>query len=274
MPATASAQTPLAIIIVPASPDLQVTRRANQCDRDAQAAGFTVRTFKTDPERLRDKPMSGEVDFLTPRDAFDLYEEVHQRAVIVFAYTRVLIRLNPSNRHVTRKQTRGLKQFVWHKAFYALINGVPQIAHAFARFDQWRGESRCTGEDDPRALPLHVFDTSEDWRALGTQTRDADFKKRYGGPRERNDDAEKKWCRADRQAYHGKPIVTIAGCALLPGMHWDVTAQRTTQLLTSREVWSLPRHSYLNVYPNAKIRMTKHANAARKIWPKQSSNGC
>jgi hypothetical protein len=264
----------MAILIAPANPSVQVTRLAKQCKADAKAAGFTVRTFKTDPEHLRDKPKGSKVDFLTPRDAFELYQTLHQRAVMVFAYTRVLVRLNPSNRHITRKQARTLERFVWHKGFYALINGVPQIADSFARFDQWRGESRCKGEDDPRALPLHVFDTSEDWTGLGTQTRDADFKKRYGGPRERNDDAEKKWRRADRQAYHGKPIVTIAGCALLPGMHWDVTAQRKTELLTSREVWSLPRQSYLNVYPNARIRMTKRGNAARKIWPKQPSNGC
>ena len=215
---SASANTPLVVVIAPTSPSEQVTRLAKQCHREAKAAGFTIRTFKTDPEHLRDKPKSGKVDFLTPRDAFDLYQTVHQRVVIVFAYTRVLIRLNPSNRRVNRKQARTLEQFVWHKGFYALINGVPQIADAFARFDEWRGEPRCAGEDDPRALPLHVFDTSEDWRGLGTQTRDADFKKRYGGPRERNDDREKKWCRADRQAYHGKPIVKIAGCAA-PGRH-------------------------------------------------------
>jgi len=268
VPATAS--TPLAVIIAPARPSEQVTRLAKQCHREAKAAGFTVGTFKTDPERLQDKPKGSDVDFLTPRDAFDLYEKVHRRVVIVFAYTDVLVRLNPSNRRVTRKQTRSLERFVWHKGFYALINGVPQIAHAFTQFDEWRGELRCAGEDDPRALPLHVFDTSEDWRGLGTQTRNADFKKRYGGPRERNDDREKKWCRADRQAYHGKPIVKIAGCELLPGMHWDVTAQRKTELFTSREVWSLPRDSYLNVYPNSKIRMTKQANAAKKVW---SSNG-
>jgi hypothetical protein len=136
-----------------------------------------------------------------------------------------------------------------------------------AAFVSWREVVRCEGQDDPRALPLHTFDADGPCPALAEEAGRKSFASRYGTGRLRVDQSGREWARAT--ALHGWEAVTVAGCQLRPGFHWDVGYRRGSgTLLCANAVWRLPRRGYANVYPDGGVRGgTTDVPSIKKIWP-------
>jgi hypothetical protein len=110
---------------------------------------------------------------------------------------------------------------------------------------------------------------SRPWPELEHAHGRAQFDTKYGLGRSRCDEADKRWDRAHRTAYHGTEALAIAGHQLAQGMHWDVGAHRRgARLTTATEVWKVGAgRAYVNVYPDAYVRKTRRSTA-RRVWPR------
>lgn len=242
----------------------ELDRRTKLCATASLARGFG------DPKvyRAHRAPIVGaperRVELLDPLDASELYDQLHRLRVLVCAFASCLIRTNPARNPAAKREAIGLESFVFQKAVYQLVRADADVAAAFSTFEAWRRQTHCNGEDDPRVLPFHVFESASDRRSLGTEAGDAAFEHRHGRPSHRRDDRRNEWSRAQRTAYHGRDVLGVAGFALEPGMHWDVTGK--TKIQTSHQIWKLEgRHPYLNIYPNARVRHAQ-ISTARLSW--------
>ena len=208
------------------------------------------------------------VNVLRPDHASGVYSDLHRTRVLVLAFTAVLVRRDPSRDPPVRRAALTLEQFVAYKGTYGLIRGNSSVDESFDRFKAWRAQADCTGERDPRVLPLHVFDGDTVDLDLNTSAGAAAFRRQFGPPRRRIDAGRKIWTRAERRAYHGFVELEVAGVGFTPGMHWDVGSTRQARLLTSHQVWKLRgKRSYLNVYPNEYVRAGRDA---MRVWPKSA----
>jgi len=164
-----------------------------------------------------------------------------------------------------------LEHFVAYKARYGLVRDAADVERHLSGFEAWCGTHACDGQDDPRILPLHVFETDKPWLTLADAGTARAFGSRYGPPSSRRDDGGKCWDRA--LARHGGPQLAVAGCPLPVGTHWDVriAEQRTSvaTICTADGVWEMRGPgAYVNVYPDSGLRKTKRASGVRKVWPR------
>ena len=255
---------PLLVIIEPPNRSPSVSRLSKRCAEEGRNRGFGEPKVY---QALR-QPLVGasarKVLLLSRRDASRLYGQMHRSRVLVCAFGTVLVRRNPARDPAAGREVLKLATFVSHKAPYQLVRGDEDVSIAFAEFEDWCAEQKCTGENDPRILPLHVFETACRVASLGTQAGDTAFYKRHGASPRRVDDGGKSWKRAQHSEYHGGDRLTIAGFELLAGMHWDVSGKASVH--TSTEIWKLEgRHPYLNIYPDAWVRRTDRSTA-RLAW--------
>lgn len=73
---------------------------------------------------------------------------------------------------------------------FGLIRSERELTGQLDDFQRWcDGAPGCTGIDDPRALPFHVFTTDVEWHALGTPDAQRAFQNRYGQPQSRQEEA-------------------------------------------------------------------------------------
>ena len=196
---------------------------------------------------------------LDPNDAYRLYDQLHFSRALVLVFTAFVSRTPLSARR--RRSSARLR--------------TPQVDFSPIQQARWATALRVSPigvlgvirrEDLPRARRLHVFATSCNCLHLGTTAADDAFRRRHGSPARRRDDKDLDWIRADRSAYHGRPVLRIAGRELHRGMHWDVSSRRQRKVQNSIEVWRLTgsRNSYANVYPNAHIQVPVSKSTARK----------
>jgi hypothetical protein len=189
--------------------------------------------------------------------------------VLVLAFTAVFVRRDPSTMPPVRRHLLTLEAFVRHKSAFGLVRGKTDVEAVFQEFSTWRGSATCSGENDPRILPLHSFETDLDPTILGTSTGDRTFRDRHGPATHRTDDNGRVWDRADRGAYHAIDLQIVAGHRLPDGMHWDVTAGRSTgaRLVAPHEVWKLSgARAHLNAYPDAYLRAASSAVGVSRVW--------
>ena len=118
-------------------------------------------------------------DTLRGRDAFRLYKALHEGRVLVLAFGDIWVRTDPRRRAVDRAAIP-LKRFVQHKSTFGLVHGPGDVARFVAAHATWSASERCTGDDDPRVLPLHSFTTNEDWPDLESESAVDSFAARYG----------------------------------------------------------------------------------------------
>jgi hypothetical protein len=203
-------------------------------------------------------------DLVEPRDAGELYAAVHRHRVLVLALSASWVRSDPGEASARWRHVRRLEEFVSYKAAYCMVRGPGDPERAVSEFGSWPVSGSCTTTDDPRVLPLHVFDHSQAWLALGTPSGAATFAAVHGQPRRRVDPAGRTWCPARRG--HGNDGLTVSGLPLPTGFHWDVQRGRAVErLVTCHEVWRLGhRGSYANVYPDAYVRVG--ARYGRRVW--------
>lgn len=229
---------------------------------------MTVKTYRAKSAQVAGEPWHGRVEFLEPPDAEQLYRLTHRDRVLVLGFGAIYVRRDPSRQPVVRRAALTLDTFVAHKADYTLVRHDGGVRRALDEFIAAEGRINCAGDDDPRCLPLHIFAVDRDWASLETSRGRAAFDSRHGGPRSRLDSASARWDRADRRAFHGTPILTVAGRALAPGMHWDVASdRRRVRLYTTKVIWEIARdRGYLNVYPDGYVRP---GGGVRRVWPRQ-----
>ena len=231
---------------------------------------FEVETLRSRPVHMRDDAPERKRQFLDGTDAHGLYRTLHREDVLILAFTAVFVRRDPSRDPGTRKKAIPLEAFVEHKAAYGLVRNDRDIPSHLDLFESVRQEPpACSGFDDPRVLPFHVFEATEALAGLGSAESNKAFRDRYGPPAERVDEGRKHWLRASD--LHGRDALVVARHALEAGRHWDViTDKRSAHLYTSHQVWQLsgkPR-DYLNVYPDAHVRLTSRSGC-RLVWPRQ-----
>jgi len=236
----------------------------------AHARRMSINPSVLRPTRVRLVGESPErkAEVLSVEDATGLYRSLHRASVLVLAFTAIYVRRDPSRDPPARRASVSLETFVGHKGVFGLVRSEGDIERHFARYAAWPGARRCRGEDDPRILPLHVFETRRAWRELPDPAAEQAFEKLHGQTRLLQDEGAKDWQRA--QHYHGVHALTVAGCRLRSGLHWDVSpARRKATLHTSNEVWHLSnRGAYLNVYPDAQVRRTRRASGVKRVWPR------
>jgi hypothetical protein len=262
------------ILVLPVreSEDIQVL--AASCRRAAQSTSLTVVTYRTEVSRVtssveRDRSLH----MLGPTDAFQLYQALHRSPALVLAFTAVFVRRDPSKMPAVRRHLLTLERFVRYKATYFLVRAAPSVEEAFMAFSSWREVVRCGGEDDPRIIPFHSFNTDRDWLDLGTDVGDQEFCYRHGASNQRTDADNKTWDRPNRAAYHAMALQIVAGHRLPDGMHWDVGAggSHKARLLAPHQVWKMSSsRAYLNVYPDAYVRAAKSATGVRPVWTSPS----
>lgn len=206
-------------------------------------------------------------ELLTPRDAGDLYYAAHRKSVLVLALMSCYVRLDPSENPTRRRHLRRLDSFVRYKASYGLARSIGDPKRLIDGFESWPDGDQCSGDHDPRALPLHVFDSQKSWDDLDTEAGYSGFVTAYGSGSRRLDCDGRDWVPAP--VGHGSDTLTISGYRLTKGFHWDVCRGRgrSARLVTSHEVWLLrSRNSYANVYPDAFVRGAPRGNV-KLVWP-------
>lgn len=255
-------------LIRPQRESPEVAGRVLDCRRHAEAEGFSITIFRSREARMHSDSPERPVDFLAPDDAHGLYRSLHRAPSLVLAFATAYVRRDPSRNPPARRAAVRLDRFVDHKAIYGLVRSSADGDRYFEQFANWRDVAHCGGDDDPRVLPLHVFETARDWRALGHEQADNRFRRLYGPAGRRYDEGEKLWARATDR--HGRDELVVAGCRLQRGMHWDVSTGRAKATLhNSNAVWILTRRGYLNVYPDAGTRRAPRAGrGAKQVWPR------
>jgi hypothetical protein len=255
------------VLVRPPSEPTEIKELIGMARARALNAGMLVKSYRADSGRLVGVAPERPVLLLKPHDARQLYETLHTERVLVLAFNAVWVRRNPQRAPPELRAALPLSAFVAHKCVYQLTMDAQGLTAAFTEYDIWLQARSCTGDGDPRVLPLHVFETSGDWSGLGTRPIDRRFAATYGPPHKRIDDGGKAWTRPPPGAFHGGGSIVVAGRALTVGLHWDVsTKSRRARVYTTHEVWELRRRTgYLNVHPNAYIRKARRSTA-RQIW--------
>ena len=82
------------------------------------------------------------------------------------------------------------------------------------------------------------------------------FNRDHGPQESRSDKNGLDWKRA--HDMHGREVLHIAGRPLINGFHSDVMPGLRTRgskkVSTTVEIWKMPPHGHINIYPDAHIR--------------------
>ena len=196
---------------------------------------------------------------------------LHVAPTVILAVGSALVGTDPTRDPPNRRAARTLEQFVNYKAVYGLVRGKGESVATLDRFDLWRAGEACEGVTDPRVLPLHVFDQAG-CPDLATPDERKRFRHSFGPAGDREDPSSRRW---RQQAMHGRDELQVAGCALPPGAHWDVSSDRKTfRLINLKGVWEVKRRAYLNVYPDEYVRGPGRSfqKQVRRLWPRDAKN--
>lgn len=205
------------------------------------------------------------MDLLEPRDATAVYKRAHRAAVGILHTPRLRVGIRPiagrMGKHIS------IERFVRYKSLVRQAipaDGIPAIDTFIEDLNIWASSVECEGEQDPRCMPLHVFDDSRDWLTLDGPAGRTDFKTAYGAGTKRDREG-REWQRA--RVLHTREVLTVAGKALAVGFHWDVQNLRNSpaRVSTTNEVFELLPFGYVNVHPDAFVRGERKA---RRIWPR------
>ena len=258
---------PKVVVVRPESTPEPMDRLIGEIRAEAQRIGLALTVLKARSTRPSREWKRRPIQVLTPGDAERLYRLLHHGPVIVAAFTSIYVLRDPRSLSIREKHTVRLQDFVEHKACYLLVNGRTDVSALESTLLEWRVVVRCDGPDDPRALPLHSFDADGPCPDLADDEGRKGFGAKYGSGRLRLDESGREWARAT--ALHGRQTLTIAGCRLIAGFHWDVSYRRGSgTLLCANAVWRLPRRSYANVHPDGDVRGgSRDVPPIKRIWP-------
>ncbi len=182
--------------------------------------------------------------------ASGLYPLCHRSRVATLSLSKdPRVPLHPrSNDVLTYNRHIPLRRFVAHKCcWYRLPNDTLNDTWAGV-FATWCNRIDCENERDPRCLPFHLFNGQG--RNLSTPSERSQFNEKYGVS-DRNDDSQTNW-KLNPSIFHGQESLTLAGCALPAGTHWDVIPGSKRQIYAPKGAWEVEGH--FNAYPDAHIR--------------------
>lgn len=216
----------------------------------------------------KDKPYRS----LTPKDATDIYQDLHLNRCLVVATHACYIKADPSHDPVSLRELISLGDFVAYKAAFVLARGSSAALSAVGDFGQWPPADGCNGQHDARVLPLHSFDPSICWLHLDAAEQRSRFDQHYRRKAgSRSDVGGRTW--QTPNGLHGaagvdREALTVAGHTLPLGYHWDVERGRGKATMTTEsEVWHLGyERAYLNIYPNGYVRGERN-RGAKRVWP-------
>lgn len=158
-----------------------------------------------------------------------------------------------------------LRCLVRHKAFFRRLRTDRDDFSWVSAFEAWCSRVECSGMQDPRILPLHVFAADPRWSRLLTHSvGQGQFDARFGRAQSREDERRFIWKPADPNARH-MGGGTVTGHELPNGFHWDVnTNGASRELCTLTQRWEV--RSYLNIAPNGNA--VGRPPYAKRLYPK------
>jgi hypothetical protein len=248
-----------------------VKELSRHCRERAATVGYRVKALRT--RTLRIVGGSGRhLNLLAPMDASRVYRDLHRAPTMIAAFGPAFVSIDPSRNPPNRRYTRPLQDFVAYKSTYGLVRSEADATALFERFVAWQRASHCRDANDPRTLPLHVFDTGPGEFDLACDEDAERFLKAFGKPRQRLDGSGRTW-RAG--VAHGRDELNVAGFTLPAGTHWDVsTDNRRWRIMNASEIWEIERRAYVNASPNEHIRgpQARCNGQARRIWHAGTKN--
>lgn len=269
-PGASSAHGPrIWLILHPSDSDFEKRQRAT-LGREADELGVKLITRRTKSRRLRaEGDGARRVNVLEPVDAHELYRDLSLRKCYVISRGSVFVLHDPRQDPPRKRDCIPLSRFVDHKAvYYTLEDGVDTAAD-LRQLIGTESPSDCTSYNDPRILPLHVFDRDADGRRLGTDDGRHKFRDAYSRNGCWQSTATGAWRPASAGGRHG--LAGPSGAALriwdyeLPnGYHWDTNAGPNKRLvIATASVWKVEARGYVNIYPDSHIRA---GEKARQTW--------
>ena len=198
---------------------------------------------------------------ITPKQGFDLYRDIHERETAVLIYGKPKVQISPGAAFSAR-QLRSIGAFVKYKAFVA-SNGeyfwTEKALDWWDDFTSWRESSdRCSGHDDPRCLPFHIFESQQPLLNLSLSRDRSRFSHVHNTTAGASllDRRGYYWVRGPHHGFSRVDIV--AGTRLPQGFHWDVSADGTKKNRSKKTLWNLVKTyklgKYLNIYPTGAVR--------------------
>lgn len=234
--------------------------------REAAELGVELIILRTKSRKLSaEGERSRAVNILEPIDANQLYRDLSRHKCFVLSRGSVFVLHDPRRDPPKKRDCIPLQRFVDHRAVYrTLETGVDTVAEVRTMIAKGVPFD-CTTYNDPRVLPLHVFDRDAVERRLETDADRSAFRKTYalsGGCWQSA--ATGIWRPAPAGARHGFAGPSwICNYELPPGYHWDVNAGRLRRtVIATASVWKVDPQGYVNIYPDSYIR----AGSRAKEW--------
>lgn len=243
--------TPVVNLVLPsaAARDLARDDQHRELRRLAEARGWKVLVRRVADVRVQGQ---GVAKVIEPWDAAELYRSLHRNPSAVLQLTRASIRLDPTSGE-GRRNLISLMRFVRYKSYWSDVDLGAPLGRVIDSCAEWFTGSWCSGDRDPRCLPLHMFAPKRDWGSLDAVDGVRDFDDVHGPPMGRVDELGRQW--QHTKVLHGRESLVVGGMVLSTGMHWDVLSERSSgRIANSAEVWKFARGAYCNVYPDAHIR--------------------
>lgn len=191
-------------------------------------------------------------------DVRNVYKRMHRTRVAVLSIQapgakgpQLLSRPPPSRSplNIRWNDAVSLRQLCRHKAFFLRLRWDRDAISWASAFKAWASRIECSGTNDPRCLPLHVFNAERRWsRRIATEQGRSAFDTQYGSGARRVDGRGLVW---QTGPNHGRDMLQVAGCTLPTGFHWDVQGNEI-ELWTPTEGWLIRR--YANIAPDADVR--------------------
>ncbi len=220
---------------------------------EAQAAEWSSKIVHVESRR---DSAGKQIHLLDPVSAQTLYKRAHQTQVGVWTLCPTNVQTDPTRHAIADKFLISIARLVRYKAFYASATAAT-TADVVSDFRRWMTITGCSGESDPRVLPLHMFAPSTDWNDLSTSDGHKRFRDKHGSGNDRVCENDLRWPK-DPARHAGRESQSVRGFSLGPGLHWDVTPSRGSATVRSlTEVWKVPQGRHVNVSPNGHIRKGK-----------------
>ena len=212
-------------------------------------------------------PSGRALQLVARRDAIAIYRRMHRARVALLLLGQAMIPLDPSRKPRGARHCVTLEKYARYKAFFVRADpsqpGGTYLCH-LQRFAAWCQTVACDGENDPRCLPLYVFDAEWNGKSrLDTLEGRTQFRFSYGRDSRRTDSRGFEW----KPHRHGRDSLHVAGLYLSPGFHWDVSDVRgrkgAKRIYTAEGVWAIRPRGHVNIYPDAYVR---NGAKSRMIW--------
>jgi hypothetical protein len=257
-------------LFIPDNENAEQRTLREEVEQEAKSRQWTMIVRTARQGKVTGGPKQGRPYLLVEaRDAGDVYAAMHRHRTLVLATAACTVRRDPRAHPSSYRDLVNISNFTLYKANFGMLRGHHDARRFMERFEEWPPDGSCDGPHDPRILPLHIFDNATEWLELDTRAQADTFAREFGPATNRRDVTGRSWDQAS--ALHGSDSLTIAGCLLAQGFHWDVIRGHGGEhIFTTHEIWRLyNRNSYCNIYPDGYVRVGGKSGGGktRRVWP-------